>query len=224
MLISHRKKFIYLKTRKTAGSSVMLFLEPFCVDEGSKPPRLSATRPVIESSSGIIGFHDPTSTINYKWWNHMPAKLVKQNAAYEWENYTKVCCIRNPYDKVLSFFWWMNPTFISENLTLEEIRQRFSAWIETDEDMANDRYMYTIDQQLCLDYYIRYESLQDSLGVFCNLVDVPFKKGMLTWERNETRPRGLRYQEIYNQRSADRVRRAYNREFEWFHYSENLKD
>ena len=34
MLVSHRYKFIYTKTRKTAGSSVESYFEPFCMPHG----------------------------------------------------------------------------------------------------------------------------------------------------------------------------------------------
>jgi len=34
MLVSHRKKFIYTKTAKTAGTSVESYFEPFCLPEG----------------------------------------------------------------------------------------------------------------------------------------------------------------------------------------------
>jgi hypothetical protein len=34
MLISHRKRFIFFKTSKTAGTSVESFFEKFCYAEG----------------------------------------------------------------------------------------------------------------------------------------------------------------------------------------------
>ena len=34
MLISHRKQFIYTKTYKTAGTSVEVYFEPYCMQEG----------------------------------------------------------------------------------------------------------------------------------------------------------------------------------------------
>ncbi|KPA10844.1 hypothetical protein MHK_008953, partial [Candidatus Magnetomorum sp. HK-1] len=34
MLVSHRHKFIYTKTFKTAGTSVESYFEPFCMNDG----------------------------------------------------------------------------------------------------------------------------------------------------------------------------------------------
>ena len=54
MLVSHRYKFIYTKTRKTAGSSVESYFEPFCMPDGEWTQR--HLREEYVSDAGISVF------------------------------------------------------------------------------------------------------------------------------------------------------------------------
>ena len=51
MLISHKYKFIYLKTIKTASTSVEAYFERFCMPENDY--ELSHDREVYESNFGV---------------------------------------------------------------------------------------------------------------------------------------------------------------------------
>lgn len=76
MLVSHRYKFIYLKTRKTAGSSIESYFTPYC-EEGSMPKSHMTAVEAREKLGPEI-----------------------------WGSYFKFCSIRNPYDKCLSKFFF----------------------------------------------------------------------------------------------------------------------
>ena len=84
MLVSHPKKFIYLKTKKTAGSSTEVALQKYCA-----PPEMLSEREMaaVETSQGIVGgrgrFCRPDN-----WFAHMPAKLIRDRLpASVWESY-----------------------------------------------------------------------------------------------------------------------------------------
>ena len=77
MLVSHRYKFIYTKTRKTAGSSVESYFEPFCMPDGEWTQR--HLREEYVSDAGIIGFRGkPAQAGDAYWWNHMPARMIRR--------------------------------------------------------------------------------------------------------------------------------------------------
>lgn len=60
MLVSHRHRFIFVKTRKSAGSSVELAFEPFARPEGSTPPGGEwgfATEEMV-TDAGVVGYQD----------------------------------------------------------------------------------------------------------------------------------------------------------------------
>lgn len=53
MLCSHSKHFLYFKTKKTAGTSVEIYFEPYCLPPGSWRPEHARAETV--SGFGIIG-------------------------------------------------------------------------------------------------------------------------------------------------------------------------
>jgi hypothetical protein len=88
VLISHRYRFIYTKTVKTAGTSVESYFERFCMPEGEWA--YSHAREEYESPSGIIGYRGPEEPPKSKWYNHMPAELIRQQIGTEiWNSYFK---------------------------------------------------------------------------------------------------------------------------------------
>ena len=104
MLISHRKKFIFLKTAKTASTSVEAFFESWCLPEGEW--EISHARPEYCSESGIIGERSVNAR-NAIWGNHMPADQIKNRIGTTiWEEYFKFTVVRNPFDKMVSGFYF----------------------------------------------------------------------------------------------------------------------
>lgn len=75
MLVSHRHRFIYTKTVKTAGSSIESYFEPFCMPEGEWA--LAEHHNGYETSAGIVGFRGFGRPDVHKWWAHMPAHKIR---------------------------------------------------------------------------------------------------------------------------------------------------
>ncbi|RYD19365.1 MAG: hypothetical protein EOP88_19280, partial [Verrucomicrobiaceae bacterium] len=122
MIISHRYKFIFIKTHKTAGSSMEMALGPLCgpddiitsmeTNEGTGIPRnyhadtligrnyakSRLLRKVIDRRSPLLG----------PWyWEHMPATRVRELVGEDiWNSYHKFCFERNPWEKVVSYYNW----------------------------------------------------------------------------------------------------------------------
>src|SRR4051812_46185541 len=106
MLCSHVKKFIYLKTIKTAGTSIEMFLERVCC-----PPELyveTQSRRELITDHGVIGSRG-NKIPGSRFPSHLAAGKVRERLGEEvWNAYYKFCAIRNPYDKVVSRFWhWL---------------------------------------------------------------------------------------------------------------------
>lgn len=102
MLISHRNKFIFTKTAKTAGTSIELYFEPYCMPEGSWSP--SHARDEYIGDTGIIGYRG-TNPKGRTWFNHMSARRIRQLVGDDvWNSYYKFSIIRNPFDRLVSAF------------------------------------------------------------------------------------------------------------------------
>ncbi len=139
-IVSHKHKFVFLKTRKTAGTSISAVLAGLCDYEDilalSKdvmvssdlkrtnikipvrniPPLLLAKhlfRTLIDSLDLIRGrkkIGDIELLPTFK--QHMIAKDLKQILGPKiWNNYYKFTIERNPFDRLVSFYNWRSHRF-----------------------------------------------------------------------------------------------------------------
>ncbi len=108
VLVSHKHKFIFLKTRKTASTSVEMLLEPFCVAEGHAATEETQA---IVSDAGIIGTRlvpkSRRTAQSRLWYNHMPASEISHNLGSDlFDAYAKVTTIRNPFERLVSEYYY----------------------------------------------------------------------------------------------------------------------
>jgi hypothetical protein len=164
MLLSHRKKFINLKTIKTAGTSVEIFFEPYCLPESSSHEEAHAITETV-SDAGIVGSRMELWKKEHKFYSHMRAAEVREAVGEAVFNaYFKFCIVRNPFDKAVSFFWWTQfkkPGRWDElnKAPFDSVRAAFSAFIQSAR-LPADRDVYTIDGALAVDAFIRFERLK----------------------------------------------------------------
>ena len=129
MIISHKHKFIFIKTEKTAGTSMEIALSKYCGENDIVTP-LGKKSEVIRTELGYTGpqnFQIPFSKYSLKDWlmfiynrkrkvyyNHISAGEVKKYISDEvWNTYYKFCFERNPYDKVVSGYFFFGKEFTS---------------------------------------------------------------------------------------------------------------
>lgn len=122
MIISHRHRFIFVKTHKTAGSSLEVALARECAPDdivshmedniGNGIPRNygpdSWIGPAYNRSKllrKIVGRHSPL--IGAFYYEHMPAARIRELVGDEiWDSYFTFCFERNPWDKAVSYYLW----------------------------------------------------------------------------------------------------------------------
>ena len=219
MLVSHLHEFIFLKTVKTAGTSVEIYLERYCEDDDRSPSETTAQR---VSAAGVIGYRgqDPRGSLFY---NHAPASLIREAFGPDiWRRYLKITCIRNPFDKTVSAFWFSNPA-VHRTASLPSIRQAFRAYV-LQGNVPVDRHVYTIDGPPCCDIYIRYEQLLEDLEIVCRRLDIPFEPVRLGRYKTRYRPRSIPTAAYYDDETIARVHAMFAPELEWFGYPETPDD
>ena len=110
MIISHKYKFIFLKTRKTAGTWIEISLYRFCGDNDIITPislEDEAIRKILGKKPQNYLDFDAQRNEYKKYFNHITAKKIKSLIEpYIWDSYYKFCFERNPFDRVISGYYF----------------------------------------------------------------------------------------------------------------------
>ncbi len=176
MILSHRHRFIFIKTTKTAGTSVEIALSRLCGPEDIITPLAPRDEILRRQWQGRGPQHHlkPLSAYTPRdWWrwvrrrqrvnlfyNHMSAREIRRLVGPDiWNGYFKFCFERNPWDRVISYYYWRRQRR-GLKLSLEE-------FIHSDELLrlkATGWGLYTLDGEVAVDRLCRYENLQEELS------------------------------------------------------------
>ena len=219
MLVSHRRRFIYLKTRKTAGTSVEVLLERECVPEGEyQGPRHES--PGLQTSAGIIGCRLMGSKAPLN--PHMTASEVRALVGDEtWSNYLKFCIVRNPFDKLVSMWWYkMNDVTRTklEKAGFSKIRSEFNAWLRGRKDLS-DRNIYTVDGLVAVDRFLRFENLWSDITDLAAGLEFAVDREDLGQYKSGYRARPESFADYYDPASREIVNNLYAWEIGRFGYA-----
>jgi hypothetical protein len=222
MIISHKYNFIFIKTRKTAGTSIEVFLSQFCGETDILTPIYPPVEPHVSRNykgfynifdEGMLSLKQIYGKLyeREKFYNHIPAKLVKKRIGKKiWGNYFKFCVDRNPWDKTLSQYHNMNHTK-GGALSFEEY-------------IANRRFpynypLYTEDDVVIVDRILRYETLMDDLSEVFSKLGIPFSGSLGVNAKSEYRKDKTPYQDIYTKEQKEIIEKYFEKEIKLLNYS-----
>lgn len=185
MIISHRYKFIFLKTRKTASTSVEIALSKFCGKDDivTRMPEKDEQHRLKLGYMGARNYQKLFYEFNAKDWarlflrrkkpikfrEHIEAKALKEIIGENvWNNYFKFSIERNPWDKAISQYYYKKSK-TGQNFTFKEflLQQPEKAFSITNYDI------YSINGKIITDYMIRYEKLEEQLSEVGRLIGLP---------------------------------------------------
>lgn len=224
MVISHRYRFIFIKTRKTASTSIEAYLSGKCgPDDVLTPVRPPVPghrprnhrgwfNPLPELLSGVQWWRKTVDELfsRKRFWNHMPARLVRHRVSRRvWSDYFKFAVERNPWDKNLSFYHMMKER-TGGDLTLDESLERHD---------CSDFGLYTgPGGGLLVDEVLRYEALSEELDRVFGRLGVPFDGELgvraKSGHRSDRRP----YREVLTRDQAELIHRRHRSEIELLGY------
>jgi hypothetical protein len=228
MIVSHRHRFIFIKTRKVAGTSVELFLSPFCGEDDI----LTTLGPDEKLRQGFgarnfwISGHGRRNrllrwfgkaigrpSLGYRgFYPHIPAKEIRRLVGEKvWSDYFKFSIERNPWERQVSLYNWHYRDRARKPSFDLFIRSPFHRKVSRNFDI------YAIDGEIAADYVCRYETLDEDLASVLReigidtKIDLPRAKS----SHGDERP----WREYYTPRTRDIVARWYAREIDAFGYS-----
>lgn len=220
MLVSHRNHFIFLKTGKTAGTSVEMYFEPWCLPPGETSE--TALRDVSETGAGIVGPRRMKPDRNEKYFSHSHAEPVRGWVGADiWARYFKFTIVRNPFSKVVS--WYHFRLTEDEKVRISAggrpaLLAHFHEWLHAGPPLPRDKPYCEIDGEFALDFVIRYETLLEGLRTVCETTGVPFEPERLQRRKSGYRTGFPHWSVYYDEAAAEAVRHHYAWEFDTFGY------
>ena len=226
MLVSHPHRFVFLKTRKTAGTSVEMALQSFCLPEGMEEPEERTA--AILSDVGIIGARLKPALRegdSVTWFNHMAADQIAEGIGAEvFDGYRKIATVRNPFTRTISLFHWKRRNTHPGPEEWDVQRAAFRDWVLS-RKWPDDRRIVHRDGRFCVDHVVRFENLPDglvdlagTLGVDAERVSLPHKKD------HRAARKGRPPADYFDPDTIDMVRRRLDWVFERFDYPEAPED
>lgn len=222
MLISHTRKFIYLKTHKTASTSIEGYLERFCAPPGHMPEHSQAE---IKSEYGYIAGRAGQDFKGNFLRAHSEANLVRTTLGPDtFDRYLKVYAVRNPFDKVVSWFWFVMPPEIHEDVKddFDKTRALFSAWLQMRPKLPVDAAYYRTKKGIFPAFRIYYETLAEDMAALLRQIGAPQDEAttLPDWKSEYRFHRDRTFHDYYggNPALADIVLEAYRFDFRHFGY------
>ncbi len=205
MILSHKYKFIFIKTAKTAGTSIEVFLSKHCDPKDIVTP----IAPPVEGHQprNYEGLINPIPEILQR-----PGKLFSVlRHTITRNSYFKFCVERNPWDKVLSHYH-MHAAREGGSLSLDEYlaRGRFP--------INYFRYTDRSGTKIIVDRVVRYENLLVELGEVFSQLRIPFDGSLGVAAKSEYRTDRRPYQEVFNEEQQKIVKQAFAKEIELHGY------
>ncbi len=222
MIVSHRHKFIFIKTQKTAGTSIEIALSKLCGPDDIIT-RISSVDEKLRRSLGypgaqncykswpefnrtdwyrqLVKFRRPK-----KYYNHMPASLVREYIGEKvWNSYYKFCFERNPWDKAISFYYWQNKS---------EPRPRFEDFLNPS---LSEYSLYSINNELAVDRVYRFEEMDTAMQDLAERLHLP-EVPQLPVTKKGTNKHKSGYQEFYSEDARQKVASIFAKEIALLDY------
>ncbi|MEM6484044.1 MAG: sulfotransferase family 2 domain-containing protein [Pseudomonadota bacterium] len=202
MVISHRHKFIFVKTAKTAGTSVEVVLSQICGEEDVVTP------------FGIEE-HGHVPRNYYGYYNHMPAHEIINRVGEEvWAHYLTFTVERNPWDKVVSHYNFVKARHDEHDLA-------FGTYLKRGAFPHNLRLYARIGDrgtpELLVDSVLQYENLSQQLPALLahHGVSLP---GRLPHAKGQYRDHRVLYESYYNDAQRKLIAHEFEQEIALFGY------
>ena len=200
MIISHKHQFIFVKTRKTAGSTLEKLLYPYLGQ--------------FDICTGSERDNTPPLNTDNKD-GHMGWKQIENLYPREWKEYYKFTIERNPWDKVVSSYFWhlkIKPEYY-KGVNFEEYVEGVRGMLPRDWDK------YAFKKNVLVDNIWLYENMGDMYSELNDLFGFNITED--DWKNTRLKS-GIRqvdsYKEMHTKHTIEKVRELFKNEISYLGY------
>lgn len=231
MIISHKHKFIFIKTRKTAGTSIEIALSKICGPNDIITP-IGGVDGNYRQKKGLRGeqnYHIPLSAYSKKdvlraiyhrkrliFKQHNSAADIKEKISSDiWKNYFKFCFERNPFDKAVSWYYYRGRRGSNKYDTIMDFIK--SGKIKG----ASGFELYSINSIPVVDKIYKFEELSESINDINRRLNIGTKEKI---ELPKFKAKGgirkdkRHYRDILSDQEAECLSKIFAREIAFFNY------
>ncbi|WP_202940772.1 sulfotransferase family 2 domain-containing protein [Alteromonas macleodii] len=167
MIVSHKYKFIFVHINKCGGTSVTRALLPFLGEDDLVLGGSSDTEKLSEEYLAEHGIY-----------KHSTASEIKRFVGDEvWNSYYKFATIRNPWDKIVSTYFWFHKTGWGKGGKGDKVRSLdFEAYAKSQwmDELGCSDFLYE-GKNLIVDEVFAIENLNEMMAYISGKYGLPFK-------------------------------------------------
>jgi hypothetical protein len=228
VIISHRHRFIFVKTHKTAGSSLEVALARECGEEdivSHMEDNIASGVPRNYGPGGRLGdaynrskllrklIHRHSPLLGAFYYEHMPAWRIRELLGQDvWDSYFTFCFERNPWDKTVSYYLWKKH---GQDKSMPE----FADYVERKAHrLPVDSRLYCDDNGAMVDRIFEFRELGAALAELRERLGLALPEP-LPREKTGVAVERRHYSAYYDARSREQVARLFSREIALMGYT-----
>lgn len=228
MIVCHQYKFIFIKTSKSAGTSVEIALSQFCgegdiiapISSKDQKTRARAGYPGPQNCYSPPGDYRANDIARFllkgkrklRYYNHMSAGEVRDRIGQDaWDGYFKFCFVRNPWDRVISLYYHRFKT---------EPRPSIREFIDSgalDDLKRLGPDLYRIDGTVAVDHVYKYEHLADELQSLRATLALPVPLELVNAKGGFRKDRKS-FHDVLNKEEIAEISKTFSEEIESMQY------
>lgn len=210
MLISKKRKFIFIHIYKTAGLSVTDALMPFAVRAVPENKWQRLAHRVSRKIQSIISF-DPESFPRHT----KASELIEAIGRKTFDSYFSFAFVRNPWDWQVSLYHYMRKSTYHHQHEFSKSFAGFDDYIRwrcENEVRFQKDFIYSAEGELLVDFVGKLENIENDFNTICSRIGVTATLPKLNVSNT------VPYQQFYNEETQELVRRAFEPDIKLFGY------